>query len=276
MTFELDGEVINIPSNPTEVTAGQYEEFKYLFRKYLEGGEQHTAATTLACLVPVFGEWVKKLDYFDPEQGINDEGLLPTVNWLFQYICNICLYDDKDLSYKDLENFEVEIEGEKYYLLGNSCRSLMFPQGQNLNVIEAVESEMAAKQFKELNETQAYRDCDLAFTFDTSIAAIMLRKAGEELPYEPSEFEAFVTKRKEFFSKHLSLDAAKKLVFFLTEKQAQFTDVMNLALTHSVTEAQTQPNREARRKQDKLNKKGKLGRIIPLNMPHGKVSISKA
>lgn len=276
LTFELDNEVINLPSNPKEVTAGQYEEFKYLYRKYLESSQEQTAAMMVSCLVPVFGDWVLKLDYFDPEQGISDEGILPTVNWLFQYFCSICLYDDKDLSYKDLENFEVEIEGEQYYLLGSSCRSLMFPQGQNLNVQEAIESEMAAKAFKELNESGAYRECDLAFTFGTTIAAIMLRKEGEQLPYEPSECAVFIEKRKAFFAQHLSFDAAKKLVFFLTEKQQQYTEMMNLALIQSVTEAQTQPNREQRRKQDKLNKKGKQGRIIPLSTPHGKQPILKA
>lgn len=276
ITFELDGEVVNIPSTPKEVTAGQYEEFKYLFRKYLNSEAEYTASTMLACLVPIFGDWVKKLDYTDPNEGLSEEGILPTAKWLFEYFQEVCLYSDKGLTYKDLENFEVEIEGEKYYLLGNSCRSLMFPQGQNLNVQEAVESELAAKTFKELNEAEAYRECDLAFTFDTSIAAIMLRKQGEMLPFEPSEFNVFFEQRKAFFAKHLSLDAAKKLVFFLVEKQQQYTEMMSSALTQSVTEALTKPNREQRRKQDKQSKKGKLGKIIPLNTQAGKVHMSKA
>lgn len=274
--FEFEGEVRNVPTNPKEVMCGQYEEFKYLYRQYLNSTEDQTAINMLACLVPVLGEWVSRLPYYDPKQGITDDGLVPTIQWLFWVFTEVCLYDDKDLSYKDLEDFTVEIESENYYLLGSSCRSLMFPQGQKLDVQEAIESEMVRKKMSELDAAELYRSCDLVFTFNTEIAAIMLRKEGEELPFRPAEYEAFITGRQAFFAKHLTMDAAKKLVFFLDAKQTHYTELMNLALISAVTEAQTQPNREQRRKQEQLNKKGKQGRIIPLNMPVGKVHISKA
>jgi hypothetical protein len=276
--FEHKGKeyCLEIPVTPDEVSIGQYYDFKNLHRKYLASEADVTVQAMANCLQPIFGDAVLFLDYYDENQGI-EEGKELTLQALYKHFVEVCTYEVTDKSFIENQDFEVEINGESYYLLGDSTLRLAgIPTGDKISVYEEIEGKMAEVKFKELLDGGEYDETDLAFSFDASLAAILLRKKDELLPLAPAELDKFIAERTAFFAEHLSLGIAKDLLFFFAKKQEQLIAMTRSALLSTDINLPFQPNREQRRRILKDSKIAKRGRSSSNNMQTGEVRTLKA
>jgi len=267
---------LEIPVTPDEVSIGQYYDFKNLHRKYLASEADVTAQSMANCLHPIFGDAVLHLEYYHDNQGL-DEGKELTLQALYNHFVEVCTYEVTDKSFIENQDFEVEINGESYYLLGDSTLRLAgIPTGDKISVYEEIEGKMAEVKFKELLEGGEYDETDLAYSFDASLAAILLRKKDELLPLAPAELDKFIAERTAFFAENLSLGVAKDLLFFFAKKQEQLIEMTRLVLLSTDSEVQYQPNRAQRRQILKDSKTAKRGRSSSNSTQTGEVRISKA
>jgi hypothetical protein len=267
---------LDIPVTPDEVSIGQYYDFKNLHRQYLASEADVTAQAIANCLQPIFGDAVLHLEYYHENQGL-EEGEELTLQALYNYFVELCTYEAMDKSFIENQDFEVGINGESYYLLGDSTLRLAgIPTGDKISVYEEIEGKMAEVKFKELLDGGEYNEIDLAFSFDASLAAILLRKKDELLPLAPAELDKFIAERTAFFAENLSLGVAKDLLFFFAKKQEQLIAMARLALLSTDIKAPSQPNRAQRRRTLKDSKIPKRGRSSSNSMQTGEVRTLKA
>lgn len=226
-----DGEklILPIPQSAAEISLDDYHEFEFARRKYLASDETETVVTKAACLEAIYGEAVYSLQAYSENEGFN-VGQDITLGALYHHIEMLCQYQPNQAAFESKAEVAFNLGGKTFHLHGNSAPLLLGAlMNKKVTTGEVAEFEALEKEHNEyltlLDKGKAKNDNvkDLCYTLRLKQIAILCREKGEKLPFAPSELEAFINKRIQFFHDHkLSLGVAKDMAFFLQIKQMKF------------------------------------------------------
>ena len=226
------GEIeVNIPFSLAEILWFDwcdFRDFEQRFLEYSRTDEELTDAQvrdqvvelTLG-LAGLLGDWVKDLRYSLPGFNIPkmiDQGYYlafnteVTIVGLYAHLLTLFkVYKPDEETTK--KTFFIEVDGQQYGTnWQQAAKYLTMDASGTGEMIEVLEYQRIARNAK---EQKKFSFGTLDYNFGLEQLAVMMRKKGEELPWNRSELDKFVSERKALFSKHVTCEDVHKLRFFL-------------------------------------------------------------